>query len=162
VKRTPFLLIVLLFLTALAKASAADIPGGATEFFGTTPCGPLARTFLGIPRTNICDKITWQLTLSTNGYQVTATVGVQEQSAPGFVEGATTVKSLGKFEVGKGTRSDPAAPVFNLKDEKSGRTLTLAKITGDHLHILAEDKSLLVGNEFWSYTLNRKGPGRDH
>jgi len=161
----------LMFVLALLVCASADsqsrkLPAaGSREYVGTTPCGELPREFLGISRTEPCDKITWQLTVSsdtkTNSYQLIATFGLQEQSAPGFVAEGTTLVFAGEVTILTGTKSKPNALIYQIKSEKSGRSLSFVMVNANLLHLLDRDKHLMVGNEFWSYTLNRKAVGRD-
>ena len=142
------------FLFALLT-SFGPAASSAGDFVGTTPCGPVARDFLGIPRGSVCDKITWRLSLSTNSYKLTATFGLQEQSAPGFMNGGTNVQSSGKVEGSTGTRR------FKMTDEGSGKSISLKSVTENHLQFVDAENGLMIGNEFWSYTLNRQGAGRE-
>jgi hypothetical protein len=126
----------------------------AEEFVGTTPCGAAARDFLGIARASVCDKITWHLSLSTNSYKLMATFGLQEQSAPGFVNGGTNVQSSGTIEGGPRSTGH-----FKITDERSGRSISLKTVTDNHLQFVDAKRELMIGSEFWSYTLNKKGVG---
>jgi hypothetical protein len=149
-----------------AHCESTRLPApGPHEYVGTTPCGELPREFLGIPRAKPCDKITWRLSVSpdtkTNSYKLIATFGLQEQSAPGFVDGGTTVVLAGGLEILPGTKSRPDALTYEIKSDKSDRSLSFVMVNTNLLQLSDRDKSLMVGNEFWSYTLNRKGVGRD-
>ncbi len=133
------------------------------EFVGSTPCDDLPRQFLGIPANSPCERITWQLTLLTNQnsrlpitWKLVSTYGMQAQNAPGFVGGGTTVELQGTWAIVKGTKSNPEAVVYDLNADKPQKSMSFVKV-GEHLlHLLNRDKSLLIGNASWSYTLNRK------
>jgi hypothetical protein len=143
-----------LFLLALMTSLAA-VASRAGEFVGTTPCGAAVRDFLGIPRQSVCDKITWRISLETNSYKLIATFGLQEQSAPGFVSSGTNVQSSGKVE------GPIDAGQFKITDDLSGKSISLKNVTENHLQFIDANSRLMTGNEFWSYTLNRKGAGRE-
>ena len=140
---------------SLVFASLCCLFASAQQFVGTTPAGAAVRDFLGIPRKEPCDKITWQLTLSqTNTFRLTATYGLQEQSAPGFVASGTSITLEGKLQ-------KVSAKVSQLTLTPSGRTLSLSHINENLIHPLDTDKKLMIGNEFWNYTLSRENAGRD-
>ena len=138
------------------------------EFVGSTPCDTGPRSFLtGAATNDTCVKITWHLTLSTNEnalatYKLVATYGMQAQSQPGFVNEGTTVQLEGTWQIIKGAKSNPDAAVYEIQAEKPRRSLSFIKMGDNLLHLLNDDKSLMVGNDLWSYTLNRKGVGMDH
>jgi hypothetical protein len=133
-------------------------------FVGSTPCDELPRQFLGIPTNSPCERITWQLTLLTQQntrlpatYKLVSTYGIQAQSAPGFVEGGTTVEVQGTWAIVKGTKSSPDAVVYALNADKPQRSMSFVKVGDQLLHLLNRDKGLMIGNASWSYTLNKKG-----
>jgi hypothetical protein len=130
---------------------------GAAEFVGTSPCGAMVREFIGISRTEPCDKITWRLNISeTNTFMLNATYGLQEQSAPGYVSGGKSVMMEGKWTMkGTGPRK-----VYAIQANKSDRAMSILRVNENLLQLLGTDGKSLIGNEFWSYTLNRKDVGK--
>lgn len=143
------------------RAGNSSVP---EVFVGSTPCDDLPRQFLGIPAHSPCERITWQLTLLTDQdtflptiYKLVSTYGMQAQSAPGFVAGGTTTEMQGIWAIVKGTKSNPEAVVYKLHAQEPRSPLFIVKV-GDHLlHLLNPDKSLMLGNPAWSYSLNSKG-----
>jgi hypothetical protein len=135
----------------------------ATEqFVGSTPCDALPRRFIGIANDAPCERITWQLVLSRardtgqpGTYSLQAVHGIQVQSAPGFVDGGTTVQLHGTWAIDKSTRTNSDAVVYRISAEGPARTAYFAKIGDNLLHLLSEDRTLAIGNPGWSYTLNR-------
>jgi hypothetical protein len=61
----------------------------------------------------------------------------------------------GKWEIVKGTKTDPEVEVYQLYSEDSQVAVSFAKMSEDILHVLNRDQTLMVGNAAWSYTLNR-------
>lgn len=61
----------------------------------------------------------------------------------------------GTWSIVKGTTADPEADVYQLHAEDSQVVVSFAKMSDDILHVLNRDKTLMVGNAAWSYTLNR-------
>jgi hypothetical protein len=134
------------------------VSSGAAEFVGTSPCGGTVREFVGILKTEPCDKITWLLNVSpdANTFTLTATYGLQEQSAPGFINRGKTATFEGALKISRTN----AQQIYTIKPDKSERTLSLLHVNENLLQLLGPDGRLLVGNEFWSYTLNRKTPAK--
>jgi hypothetical protein len=138
---------------------AGWVSSRAAEFVGTSPCGVTVREFIGISETEPCDKITWRLDLlpEANTFTLNATYGLQEQSAPGFVDGAKTVTLKGALKI---TGTLPKQ-TYTIKPDQSERVLSLRRVNDNLLQLLGPDNKSLIGNEFWSYTLNRKGAGKN-
>jgi len=137
---------------------AGWVSSRAAEFVGTSPCGGTVREFMGISETEPCDKITWRLDLlpEANRFTLNATYGLQEESAPGFVDSGKTVTFKGVFKI---TGTFPKQ-TYTFKPDQSERVLSMRRMNDNLLQLLARDGKSLIGNEFWSYTLNRKGAGK--
>ena len=151
-----------LVLVLLAGARAA----AAAEFVGTTPCGAVARDFLAVPGAEKCDLIKWQLDVSPEAeaktYKLTATYGLLEPSGQRLVGGGTTVTLAGVLNVRKGARHDENAAVYEIRHPESKAVLRFALLNDNLIHLMDREGALVAGNEFWSYTLNRKGVGGTH
>lgn len=135
------------------------------EFVGSSPCDALPREFLEVPTNASCERITWQLTLRTNRnvrapatFSLVATYGMTETNGLGFFQGGTKTEVAGQWTINHGTKANAAASVYQLNAEATRRSLSLVKIDDNLLHLLTEDKALMIGNAGWSYTLNRKRP----
>jgi hypothetical protein len=61
----------------------------------------------------------------------------------------------GKWEIVKGTKTDPDTEVYQLLSEDSQVAVSFVKMSDDILHVLNKDHNLMLGNAAWSYTLNR-------
>jgi hypothetical protein len=62
----------------------------------------------------------------------------------------------GKWKLLQGTVADPEAMVYRLEPENSPMQLLLQKADENILFFLDNDTRLLTGNDYCSYTLNRK------
>jgi hypothetical protein len=138
----------------------------AAEFVGTSPCGVIVRDFLGVPRAEKCDKITWQLSVSpqaeTKNYKLTVIYGLLEPSGQGLVGGGKTVTVGGVLDVRKGARNNENAVVYEIRHPESKAVLRFVVLNDNLIHLIDREGALVAGNEFWSYTLNRKGVGGTH
>jgi len=151
-----------------AMASGAD--SVAAEFVGTSPCDPLPREFVGgLAATAPCHCITWQLTLFTNhnagltaSYKLVANYGLPGKSDPNQIEDGPQVEQQGTWKIVTGTKGDANAVVYQLTADKGRKSVSLVKVGENLLHFLNPDKSLMIGNAGWNYTLSRKGVGKDH
>ena len=152
------------FLSFGCAATRVVQPGTSldSEFVGSTPCTALPRDFLKIPSNAPCECIRWQLTLhagdvaGSRGTYVLVTIhGIPETNAHGFFQGGTKTETTGQWRTTLGRRADPRATVYQLQAPDPLRSLSLIKIDENLLHPLTYDGQLMVGNDSWSFTLNR-------
>jgi len=95
---------------------------------------------------------------SPTTYELNSAYGVSKQGTPDLVRGGTQIDMAGKWEVLKGTQSDPAATVYRLNPDDPPMTVSFVKISDDLIHLLDRDGALVIGNGAWAYTLNRMDP----
>jgi hypothetical protein len=117
-------------------------------FEGRSPCQEIAK-LLNVPKGDACIKIKWQLIL----YQDPVTHAPTSYALGGLAW--RNPPKMGKWAVSKGTKEDPAAVVYQLEPENAEGFLSFQKADENILLFLGNDRSLLVGNENFSYTLNR-------
>lgn len=125
-----------------------------TVFSGRSPCRELAKELnRAVP--GDCFKLKWKLTLNRDPktlapttYQLKGTLyhdDVRSISHP----------REGKWTVIKGTKTNPNAVVYQLDAFGTDGPIRLLKADDNVLFFLGNDGSLLIGNEDFSYTLNR-------
>ncbi|MCI0358899.1 MAG: hypothetical protein L0211_10505 [Planctomycetaceae bacterium] len=148
---------VLLFVGAARadeRAKSAD-PAVFGVLVGSTPCGESIRTLFKLPE-NVELPLRWKLTLRHDpqshaptryflrcDYQTTgALIGSAKKDATFTKEGA--------WRLGKGTKSNPKAVVYQLDGD-----MALAQIDRNVAQLLNPDRSLMIGTGGWSYTLCR-------
>jgi hypothetical protein len=158
----------------LAYASPEAMASGgdsvAAEFVGTSPCDALPREFVGgLAATAACHCITWQLTLFTNRndglpatYKLVANYGLPGKNDPNQIEDGPLVEQQGVWRIMRGTKADRDAVVYQLTADKGRKSVSLVKVGENLLHFLNLDKSLMIGNDGWNYTLSGKGVGKDN
>lgn len=131
---------LLLTFTLVCAARAAG--NADAVFVGTSPCTEPIRPLLGIPRDKPADLMKWTLVLRATGeYTLRCEYGPAVQGTKD-VGNPTVVERQGKWT----TRG----AVYELNG-----AVSLAKVGDDVLHVLNADRTLMVGNGGWSYTLNR-------
>jgi len=138
------------------------IPKGPTVmgvFQGRPPCHEVAKQLnISIPAD--CEKLKWNLifyrdpaTGQPTTYTLTLSGGgdvIQQADGSSYRE-----KSLnGKWTISKGMRSKPDAVIYRL-EFGTGTYLQLLKGDENVLFVLDENTAFRVGNEDFSYTLNR-------
>jgi hypothetical protein len=157
--------VVVVFLVSRCTGAelAATQPGMMAEFAGSTPCGALPQVFPGIRPSGPCERILWELTLGTNRnstspatFTLVVTYGMQAHGSSGFIDGGTKFSLEGTWAKTRGTKNNPGADVYELTAKGSKKAISFARVGNDLLHLLNEDKSLMIGDASWSYTLNRK------
>jgi hypothetical protein len=115
---------------------------------GRCPCKDIARQ-MKISVSDDCIKLKWRLTL----FQVQAT-----GSAHSFRLEGTPFRDApkeGKLSLTSGPPAYPDAIVYRLDLGKPLGSLTLMKADDNLLFFIDEEKKFYVGNENFSYTLNR-------
>ena len=131
-------------------------------FRGNTPCSAQARPLPQIPSDAECDQMIWSLVLyqdiqtkTPTTYQLNAAYGLSKQGTNDLIRDGTAIVMDGPWTITTGTKSDPDATVYQLNPDDLGTTVSFLKVGEDMVHVLSSDKTLLVGNGAWAYTLNR-------
>jgi len=138
------------------------IPNGPSVygvFQGRVPCTEIAKQ-IKISTDADCTKLKWSLTL----YQDPVTFQPTTYDL-NIVGGGDMVKQdggsyrqklyEGKWTIIKGIKSNPGVYVYQLELSKPGAYFYLLKGDENVLFVLDENKEFSVGNEDFSYTLNR-------
>ena len=140
-------------------------PSARSFFDATTPCDETVKKILGIPIDFKCEMIRWGLTLYHDPkkntpvtFNLNCTYGLAKQGTRGFMEGAKTIELKGKCSTGKSIAGNTNAIIYNLTADSPGIVLSFLKPDENLLHLLNEDKQLVIGGAGWSYTLNRTNP----
>lgn len=164
------LAVMLLTVTACASVNSqmttpSPVPRGPEiygVFQGNTPCSAQARPLLQIPADTDCDQMIWSLILyqdpqtkNPTTYQLNSAYGLSKQGTNDLVGGGTPVVMQGTWTITNGTKNDPEATVYQLNDTNPQSTVSFLKVSDDLIHVLSSEKTLLVGNGAWSYTLDR-------
>ena len=72
-----------------------------------------------------------------------------------YSQPGTKTESEGKWTILQGTKTNPGAIVYRLNPDKPKISVSLLMMSNDLLHILDEEGRLMIGDEFFSYTLNK-------
>jgi hypothetical protein len=131
-------------------------------FEGITPCSPLTRPLPQIPADTDCEQMIWRLVLyqdpqtgTPTTYSLKSAYGLPKQGTNDLVGGGTPISMEGKWTITTGTKTDPDATVYQINSDDPQATVSFLKVSDDLIHVLNSEKTLLVGNGVWSYTLNR-------
>jgi hypothetical protein len=140
-----------------AEVHSTSRPSVYGVFVGTSPSGEGVRKLLQIPSHPAPEVIRWKLTLHQDKktldptrYELRCEYGLTAPGEPGLAKRINTLERKGEWTRSKGSRSNAGAVVFNLKG-----ALSLVQIDDNVLHVLNPDRSLMVGDSGWSYSLNR-------
>ncbi|RDB04975.1 copper resistance protein NlpE N-terminal domain-containing protein [Runella aurantiaca] len=155
------LLFFFLLGIASAEVGAQNVPSSITStrvfatgagvmgiFEGRCPCQELA-TLLKASVSAECFKTKWSLTL----LQDPQTRQPTTYELDGSFYRANRRK--GSWSIVQGTKNDPNTVVYQLESDNPDETVYLMKGDENVLFFLDKNKNLLVGNELFSYTLNR-------
>ena len=125
-------------------------------FVGRTPCNEALRKLNNIAATG-CQIIKCQVILLQDTKTHTPTNFIIQTIYVG--NGDDNKYSItGKWKLMQGTAADPSAIIYQLQPDRSpaGNELLLLKAGDNVLFFINKDSHLLIGNEYSSYTLNRR------
>ena len=136
----------------------SDLLQKEENFVGGTPAGGYVRKFLKIPFDKELELIRWQLSLQPDhSFKLACSFGVIQPNTMNFKGGGEQVSITGKWTTEKGIKNNPASIVYTLESDQ-GASIRMVKMDDRVFHLLFSDKSLLIGNGGWSYTLNKSRP----
>ena len=129
--------------------SPPEDTGPETIFEGRTPCQDFAKQY-NLQRGSECFKLKWKITL----YRDASTNEPTTYALESTLNRPEAVK--GTWKIVRGIQYDPVAVIYRLDLEKTNETLSF--LVGDEnvLFFLDKDARLFVGDENFSYTLNRR------
>jgi len=123
-------------------------PNVHSYYEGRSPCQEISK-LLNVPKSDECIKIKWQLILYrdpvTHAPTTFALGGLVWRNPP----------KTGKWSIVKATKEDPDTEVYQLDTDDQNGFLSFLKADDNILFFLGKNRELLVGNEQFSYTLNR-------
>lgn len=145
------------------------VKDSAVLFSGTTPCSNIIRPLHKIPEEADCMlnechciMIEWNLTLYKNPvtqeptvYKLTSINRFVVKETNMYSEPGTKTESEGKWIIVRDSKTNPDVVVYRLNPGKPGISIDMVRLSDNLLHILDREGGLMIGNEFWSYTLNR-------
>jgi hypothetical protein len=129
-------------------------------FIASTPCNKDVKPLAVIPADADCEFMKWKLVLfqdaagSPTTFQLNCTYGMTQPNTTGFKDGSP-VELKGNWSIIKGDAAEPGAIMYQLNFDKPAQPLYFLKLNNDLLHLLDNDKKLMIGNPGWSFTLNR-------
>ena len=140
-------------------------------FTGTTPCSNVNRPIHKItPEADCpmeeckCVMVEWKLILFQNPvssqpthYELSAVNRFIVKESNMYSQPGTISEREGKWTIIRGTKSNPEAVVYRLNPDSPGISLDFIKLSDKLIHVLDHNGRLMIGNEFWSYTLTRTG-----
>lgn len=144
-KKQEMKVIALLALAGLLHLA----PFKESVYVGSTPVESTLRKFFGIPLTDSIDFMRWTLSLQNDTYKASVEYGQTKNGTPGFTNGKRIVLS-GKMR--------QEGSYYYLTNQN--KTLSLESINSNLLHLLDENKNMLIGNGGYSYGLSNTHPVR--
>jgi hypothetical protein len=153
------------FRTQIPTTTPPPLPSGASirgVFEGITPCSNLTRPLPQIPQDTDCELMAWKIVFyqdSVTGapttYILESAYGISQANTTSPAGGGTAISMEGTWAIANGIKTDPDAEVYQLYTEDAQVAVSFVKISEDILHVLNQEKTLMLGNAAWSYTLNR-------
>ena len=119
-----------------------------TNYTASTPAATLVRAFLGISLTDSIDFIRWKLSFNDKKFSLECNYGIGKPNTNGFYDGGKKIDFSGDLTKEKN----------NYLLLHNNKTLKLAELNSNLLHILNDDNTFLIGGGGWSYALNNIAP----
>jgi hypothetical protein len=117
---------------------------------GRTPCKEFADEHK-IKVSDDCFKLKWKLTLHRDSVTFAPTIYSIRK-----VEDNVLKEITGNWVIIKGTKKNPCATLFQLDPNKPDQSISLFVADDNILLFLHKDESFFVGNEHFSFTLNKR------
>jgi hypothetical protein len=136
------ILAVLTFVLVCCNAS-----GKETVYTGSTPVDKAVREFLNISLTDSIDFMRWKLVLKHDRFELSTGYGLCLPNTKGFRK---------EYRAGFSGSLSKQDHLYQLTYQ--GKTFYLLELNPNLVHLLDENKNLLIGNGGWSYTLNNTAP----
>ena len=150
------------------SCSQTTTPGHSSlvgVFTATTPCNDVSKKLLHIRLDTKYEMMRWKLelhqdpeTFAPTTYHLTVKYGMDKQGSRDFMPGADTIELKGKWIVDKNFSGNAGAIVYTLTADDSPISLSFLRPDTNLLHLLDEDRHMVIGTGAWSYTLNRVDP----
>lgn len=138
------------------SAEAIGASSSAQVFCGSSPCDEPIRQILGISSNGVPELIEWKLTLhrdpktlAPTRYELRCNYGTTAPNNPGIAAPAKALERQGAWKITKGTKASPDGIAYDLQG-----AFSVYQINSNVLQILNPDRTLMIGNGGWSYTLN--------
>lgn len=117
------------------------------QYHGCSPADAAVREFLNISRTDSIDFIRWKLVLNDNQFEINCSYGLCQPNTNGFsneqrVSFSGSLKKQGNY--------------YELLH--NDLKFYLLEINTNLVHLLDQQKKMLIGNGGWSYTLCNTSP----
>ncbi|MGB8191589.1 MAG: hypothetical protein WCF67_06705 [Chitinophagaceae bacterium] len=121
--------------------------GKENTYTGSTPADKPVRSFLGISGVDSIDFIRWNLVVQDDRYILDCRYGISKPNTNGFLD-EKKVAFSGKLS--------KQGNYYQL--QQGNRSFYMQEINRNLLHLLDNNKTLLIGNGGFSYALNNKNP----
>ncbi|HMF71327.1 MAG TPA: hypothetical protein VK616_07615 [Flavitalea sp.] len=165
----PLAYLVIIAIYPGAPELSTSAKDSSAFFAGTTPCNNIIRPLNKIaPEADCawnechCFMVEWKLTLYSDpltrkptSYKLISINRFTVRETNMYSQPGTKTESEGKWAIIHGSKTNPEAIVYQLNPDKPEISLSFLKLSDNLLHIVDQDGRLMIGNEFWSYSLNR-------
>jgi len=157
------LILLLTGLFAVSNSCSQTAKSSQKEwatFIAATPCLQGSQPLPGIPRDSDCEFIKCELILYVNennepaNYKLEYTYGISQPGTQGFKDGKK-VNSEGKWQISKGSKTNSSAVIYQLDPDKPSRSISFIKLSEGILHLLDNEKRLMIGTAGFSFTFNK-------
>jgi len=132
-------------------------------YVGTSPCGNIIKSLLGVKEESECDFTKWTLTLYPQKANDPAPAklvyryGVSKPNTTGFMD-EKKVEFEGHWTIQKGMHNKPNAIVYQVTLHHVDKNLLFVQLSDNAIHMLDSQRNLMIGNAGHSYTFSKAKP----
>ena len=153
----------ILFTNFCSQAEVTNDSSSNIVLVASTPGDSLIKSLLTIHPDTKVDFIRWDLTLKKGEndskiFLLNIVFGEAQPNTLGFIGGGEKLTLEGKYTIFHNQKGNLNGEIYQLKSDKTPTTISIVKLNDNLFHLLTPDNNLMVGNDGWSYTLNRKEP----
>ena len=153
-------LLPLLIGAGVYEPQGALQPQQSAVFVGSTPCDKKIKPIKTMD-TSFCEFAKWQLTLvdlpaGRGRFNLHVEYGETVPSTTLIKNGGSKIDLAGNWQEQKGSPQSRSMAVIKLEPEGKNPPIFFLKINDQQLHMLDENKQLMIGSPAWSYSLNKK------
>lgn len=119
-------------------------------FEGRTPCKEIVAEYPDINTNPSCFKLKWRLVLNRDSINYSATTYTRRKVVDGV-----SLEATGKWTIREGTPLNPNAIIYQIDPDKPDESISFLVGDDNVIFFLSKDNMPYIGNEDFSYTLNR-------
>lgn len=153
-------LFILMCCISISSCSQNKAPGKnfiTDVFTGSTPCNLTVNKKLGIPASDTCDYMTWELSVSgkDSSFKLIIAYGAYLPNTMYFLNGGKSMGITGKLKTTYLARNNTKYKILHLINDAQIPELLFIKMDDNILHLIDINMNFIKGDAGHGFVLNR-------